>query len=91
MDQLKQDIRDIKEHLYTYDGSNGKTRADALTYEVERLSKAIDDYVERKLSKKAGKLTNADVASTGLVASTYPVAPGGPPTPVYLDIIDKPV
>lgn len=90
MEQLKSDIKAIKDELKAYDGKEGKTQADAIEYEATQLAQAMDDYIERKLSAKQVTLTATDVAGTVLVAGTYPVAPGPAPTPVPLDIVDKP-
>lgn len=88
MEQLKQDIKGIKDQLKAYDGKDGKTQDDAIEYEAQHMANAIESYVERLLAKKVAIATPDDVATAGMANSGGPVVAA---SSLIATIEDKPI
>lgn len=69
---LKAGIKNLQEEMTSFDGTDGKTKADADEYFAEQLADLIDTHAKALVAK----ITAAEVAGLGLMAGAYPVVPG---------------
>ncbi len=86
-DDLKSGIEALLVEMANYDGSNGKTQADANEYYATKLSELIDDHAKNLVAK----ILASDIAALGLVAGSYPVTSPTPTNSATVEIIDNPV
>ena len=81
---LKAGIKQLSEDMLSYDGSEGKTKADADEYYATKLASLIDAHAKALVAK----VSAAEIAALGLVAGANPVAPAPVPVPGALSIDD---
>lgn len=83
-DDLKTGLKALNEEMLTYDGSEGKSKADADEYYATQLSNLIDEHAKNLVAK----FFASDITALGLVAGTYPVTSSNPTASVSAEIVD---
>lgn len=73
-------IMTLSEEMLAFDGTEGKTKAEADAYHAEQMAIIIDNHCKALV----GKATSAKIGALGLIAGAYPVLPG--PTPISQDL-----
>lgn len=81
---LKAGIKALSEKMLEFDGTEGKTKADADEYYATELSNLIDSHSKALVSK----LLASQMVPLGLVAGPYPVTAPVPTNSVKLQIVD---